>query len=178
MTNFNKGDKITVKNQLHLDVVGGSRQRYLYPGAEYEVLQVSTHKVRVAFGLYSIWVDKSEVVLWVSPEIRISSEIESLKDENSIEVNDPRVAWFWKVAAKIADERGFCEEYDVIAKDLGIPGREKDWDITFILSLDNPDHKATLVVSAPNEDEAVAKGRDLFKDGNLTLESVTEYRGY
>lgn len=40
-----------------------------------------------------------------------------------IELNDPRVAWFWEAAAKAADEEGFCPEYERLAARLGVPGR-------------------------------------------------------
>mgnify|MGYP000470412693 CR=1 FL=1 len=46
---------------------------------------------------------------------------------NHIAIDDPRIAWIWKDAAKLASNTGYCSQYDSLTDKLGIPGRERDF---------------------------------------------------
>jgi hypothetical protein len=50
---------------------------------------------------------------------------------DGLDVEDPRIAWIFEDAAKLADRLGLCNDYDRLADQLGLPGRERDFKITF-----------------------------------------------
>lgn len=50
--------------------------------------------------------------------------------EGSIGPDDPRVAWLWEDAARIATREGHCGVYDKITDELGIPGRVRTFSRT------------------------------------------------
>lgn len=179
MTIFNKGGTVTPKSILNVVPIGRyyATDRFR-PGMELEVIQSTTSKVRVKSGSRHFWFDKTDVEPWVDPSSRAQKQNEVFKNEGDIEINDPRIAWIWKRAAEIADEREFCEEYDTIAQDLGIPGRPKDWTVIFRLDPDNEEYTATVVVNAQGEDEAIAEARALFTSSSFELVTVAEYEGW
>ncbi len=43
------------------------------------------------------------------------------------DVNDERLAPMWERAASVAEDEGFCPEYERLANGLGIPGRERTY---------------------------------------------------
>lgn len=49
--------------------------------------------------------------------------------EGMISPEDPRLAWLWEDAAKVANMSNHCGEYDKICDKLGIPGREREFKI-------------------------------------------------
>jgi len=51
--------------------------------------------------------------------------------EGDILPEDPRLAWLWRAAAREATNSNHCGEYDKICDKLGIPGRERDFSISF-----------------------------------------------
>ena len=48
--------------------------------------------------------------------------------------DDPRIAWFWKDVARFANAQGYCSYYDQIAEKFGIPGRERDFNVSATIS--------------------------------------------
>ena len=46
--------------------------------------------------------------------------------EGMIAPDDPRIAWFWQDAEKLANRMGYCDEYDEITDKLNIPGRMRE----------------------------------------------------
>ena len=54
-----------------------------------------------------------------------------MPQEGDILPEDPRLAWLSRAAAREATNSGHCGEYDKICDRLGIPGRERDFSISF-----------------------------------------------
>jgi hypothetical protein len=50
--------------------------------------------------------------------------------EAAISPDDPRIAWLWEDAAKLANRMGHCSTYDSMCDKLGIPGRERDFTVS------------------------------------------------
>lgn len=72
----------------------------------------------------------------ISPEIvrpvpRMIGEI----PEGGIAPEDPRIAWLFEDASRMADRLGLCRDYDRLCEALGIPGRIRTFTIS-ILSAD------------------------------------------
>jgi len=49
--------------------------------------------------------------------------------EGAISVDDPRIAWIWEDAARVATKSGHCSEYDKLCDELGAPGRERSFTV-------------------------------------------------
>lgn len=49
--------------------------------------------------------------------------------EGAISPDDPDLAWLWKDAARLAQKLGHCAAYDRMCDALGIPGRERVFDV-------------------------------------------------
>lgn len=49
--------------------------------------------------------------------------------EGGILPDDPRVAWIFEDAGRLADRLGYCRVYDRIVNELGVPGRERTFTI-------------------------------------------------
>ena len=81
--------------------------------------------------------------------LEANSRVEWLENAD-IEPNDPRVQPTWRKARRIADNAGFCEEFDKIAEGLGIPQREYEWHAM-------REHSVTLRVPLPVSGIATAQ---------------------
>jgi len=46
--------------------------------------------------------------------------------DGMISPDDPGLKWLWEDAAKVADQRNYCSQYDVVCNALGIPGRPRN----------------------------------------------------
>lgn len=51
--------------------------------------------------------------------------------DGGISAEDPRIAWIFEDAARLADRLGLCTDFDRVADGLGIPGRMRTFTITF-----------------------------------------------
>lgn len=51
--------------------------------------------------------------------------------EGGISQDDPRIAWLFEDAARLADRLNLCADFDRVADGLGIPGRMRTFTITF-----------------------------------------------
>jgi hypothetical protein len=49
--------------------------------------------------------------------------------EGSIPADDPRIAWLFEDAMRLADRLGLCSDFDRIADALGVPGRTRTFNI-------------------------------------------------
>lgn len=47
----------------------------------------------------------------------------------AISPDDPGLAWLWQDAARLADKLGHCSTYDTMCDQLGIPGREREFEV-------------------------------------------------
>jgi hypothetical protein len=83
----------------------------------------------------------------ISMLTRSTERIESMRVQVAslsaqVEGSDPRLTEFWAQAKRVADNAGFCTEFDRIAQALGGPVRQLDWsgevDVTFTLTVSVP----------------------------------------
>jgi hypothetical protein len=74
-----------------------------------------------------------------------------------LDPEDPRIAWIFEDASRLAERLGLCSDYDKVADQLGLPGRERDFKITF----DSPGDgiKLTATVRARSKRQAEEKLR-------------------
>lgn len=54
--------------------------------------------------------------------------------EGALSPTDPGLAWLWEDAARVASKSGHCRQYDDLCDQLGIPGREREFEIDLKLS--------------------------------------------
>lgn len=94
---------------------------------------------------------------------------------------DSRLSTFWEKAMEIATDRDFCEQYDMIAEEMGGPRREKEFTVSLEVSA-----TVTVYVNATGQDEEAAarsardnletyEVRDAVNAGNLSEFEVTEW---
>ena len=93
-----------------------------------------------------VWEDKPK------PKNRKLGEV----PEGGIAPDDPRLAWLWEDAAKVADRSGYCSYYDRIADQLDIPGRLRDIGV----SIKHNGVTLTATVKARTRKEAEEKIRE------------------
>lgn len=53
--------------------------------------------------------------------------------EGAISPDHPGIAWLWEDAARLATMQGQCSTYDKICDQLGIPGRERNFEVKHTL---------------------------------------------
>ena len=88
------------------------------------VTRVGRFKMLVRFNAAdSIWVDN----IWLDHVNEISVTLEA--PEGGIAIDDPRIDWIWRKIAAYASYRGYCDEFDSLCDDLGIPGREREFTV-------------------------------------------------
>lgn len=49
---------------------------------------------------------------------------------DGLDPHDPRIAWIWEDAARLADRKDWCKEFDALCDALGAPGRVRKFSIT------------------------------------------------
>lgn len=59
---------------------------------------------------------------------------EKPEGDEYLDPNDPRLQWLWDDLAKYADRKSWCDTYDKLANDIGIPGRPKDFTISEVIN--------------------------------------------
>jgi hypothetical protein len=62
-------------------------------------------------------------------KLRVASRKVGEVPEDGIAPDDPRIAWLFDDAAKLAERMGLCHDYDRITDALGIPGRTRTFTI-------------------------------------------------
>jgi len=143
MTDFNVRDTFTLLKDLTGNYIGngGYGRATIEAGSE-----VSLSKV----GPSSVWVrgPRKGAGAWDSEFVTIPLGVEDAAahlggldpnrpvprklgqvPEGMISPDDPRLAWLWEDAGKLATKAGHCQTYDSLCDSLGIPGRERDFTI-------------------------------------------------
>ncbi len=67
-------------------------------------------------------------------------------------IDDPRIGWIWRMIAAAPIVQNYCGVYDTICDELGIPGRERDFEVKFRLDGLN----MTTTVKTMSADAAMA----------------------
>lgn len=90
-------------------------------------------------------------------EVRIQSRPIGQAPEGAVDAFDPRVAWIFEDAARMATRLGMCSDFDRLLDALGWPGRERDISLTY--SDPEAGIRLTAVVRARSRREAQARLR-------------------
>lgn len=77
--------------------------------------------------------------------------------DGAIDPDHPGLAWLWEDAARLADRYGYCEIFDKITDELGVPGRERAFRIPM---LNEDGIRITATVSARSRVQAERKIRE------------------
>ena len=117
-------------------------------------VQVGVHRIRTVNG-----VDRVTGQAPVTPR-KLGEKPEDTDEMTHIGTDDPRIQWLFKDMATFAEGKNWCRQYDDLAEQLGIPGREQDFEIE--LTRNGIDIFATI--SAGSEPEARAKLEALLVD--------------
>lgn len=131
---FAVGQDVTVERGFTgQDAVGWHRSVTVPAGTVVNVRRVSTHKVMVRMGGNVLWASK-EFFAPVDPNAPRPRKLGETPEGDHIAIDDPRIDWIWRDAAKYATNRGYCGYYDSIASELGIPGRERNFKVKATVS--------------------------------------------
>lgn len=129
----NKGDLVQL-NQSYVEYSLNGRGRVEFnPSQPYEVRRVETSKVVLRHGARnaSAWVPLSLLNPGTpaDPNAPRPRQLGETPEGDHVAITDPRIAWIWDDAAKVADKHGYCSTYDTLAEELGAPGREKNYKV-------------------------------------------------
>ena len=145
ITNIAVGDVVTVA--VDAASVGGYWKPV--PGREYTITRLGKLKALIR----GPWVtnleevgdedDLSDTVAsdWVliedlesiDPRAPKPRKIGEMPSGDYIAADDPRIQWLWEDAARLATRSGYCSAYDELTEKLGVPGRERQYTVTFDL---------------------------------------------
>ena len=144
------GDYVSFLNGSKGSVVDGWGLSYEpLPYSYYRVTRVYSKRIQVT-GESIFTIDKSCIA-----ENAGETKPETHVPEGSIAPDDERLSYLWDRAAVIAERRGFCEEYDSICEELGIPGRLR----TFTVKLKKNSLDLTIKLEAHSQKEAESLAR-------------------
>lgn len=121
--NTHTGDRVKVNAQVNAWSSSGNHCT-LRIDTVGTVTRVGRFKMLVRFNAAdSIWVEN----IWLDHVNEISVTLEA--PEGGIAIDDPRIDWIWRKIAAYASYRGYCDEFDSLCDDLGIPGREREFTV-------------------------------------------------
>ena len=105
---------------------------------------------------------------------RLMAEVERLRSEQIIDGADPRLERFWERAGRIADYADYCSEYDRMAEELNGPGRTREFEVSYDVTLTVP---VTVTVSARDEDAADDVAREEIDEDRIIEAIRDSYTG-
>jgi len=79
---------------------------------------------------------------------------EKPEGEDFLDVNDPRIQWIWDDLGRYADKKNWCPQYDELCRDVGVPGRPRDFNVTRTLN--------GIQIRASIKARSQAEANDLF----------------
>jgi hypothetical protein len=149
---WEKGD-IVVASQSARVPYASSGSRLLLPGEELRITSVRDG----AYGCKPIVPQGQLSYVVIVPESYLEKPTRMLGEvpEGGLDPEDPRIAWIFEDAAKLADRLGLCRDYDRLADQLGIPGRVRDFKITF----DGAEQGVTLTATIKARSRRQAEAR-------------------
>ena len=99
---------------------------------------------------------------------RLEAEVQQLRFEQITDGADSRLVAFWERAGEIADEEGFCNEYDRLAESFnGVP-RERDFEVRLDVTVTLTVYKS---VTARDSDSAGSIASDEI-DSDDVIEAI------
>lgn len=167
------GDTITVRNQLYDRAGSWSNQDVVRVGETRQLTVTRLFAERIIArgnilgdGSHaSVYVPRGSVVTvngepyHATPgERRLGTPPEDTDEVTHIHLDDPGIQWLFRDMAAYAEGRSWCGDYDRLAGELGIPGRERTWTI----HVERNGMTFRTDVSAPSLEIAQAKAEALF----------------
>ncbi len=137
-TEYTKGDVVRVISHFNINDYD---YKTLLPDEPYTVTRVYKNKIEIK-GKFerkmwststpetvndTISVFKTDIAPFDGPLPRKLGEV---PEGDYISPQDPRIAWFFEDAGRLADQRNLCRTYDALADELGFPGRERTFKIS------------------------------------------------
>lgn len=141
MTDFQKGQTVTLAGDISLTGATDSWSNRLFrKGAQGVVTYVRKNVINVRINDTArqdnyVWavprgfLETPNGEVWTEPNKPVTRKLGEVP-EGMIAPDDPRLAWLWEDAGKLASRLSFCGEYDQITSKLNIPGRERDIAVT------------------------------------------------
>ena len=124
---YERGEEVTVTSTTRGWRVRGRGESSFKKGERLEVVRAAAGRrltVRRPGGyVYSI---DARVVAPVDRPLRFLGDAPA----GDISLDDPKLDWFWRDAAKAADLSGHCREYERLCEILGIPGRSRLFEVS------------------------------------------------
>lgn len=105
---------------------------------------------------------------------RLMAEVDRLRSEQITDGADERLERFWERAGRIADYAGFCSEYDRMAEELNGPGRTREFEVSYDVTVTVP---VTITVNARDEDAADDNARDEIDEDTIVEAIRDSYNG-
>lgn len=147
---------------------------YVQAGVDYKVTRVTGRKVLIrdadeqrARDYGSFWVLKEHVVPSSTVPESVLDRFENPDGTAKIAVTDPRIQYIFAAARSIADDKGFCSEFDTMMTELGLPGRERVWHVTYtVAELDGAE--GTMPIKATSQEGAEAKVLELVPGATVS----------
>lgn len=172
MVDFQKGQTVTFAKSHQGHSAGGYHgSKTFRKGATAEVTAVRKAKITVRventnrasweskFRSYNVDRDALEAPngeVWSEadkPKVRKIGEVPA----DGIAPDDPRIAWIWEDAAKVARNSGHCWEYDNLVDKIGGIGRMRD--ITATFTVDGVKISATVKARSNKEAEQILRDK-------------------
>lgn len=93
-----------------------------------------------------------------SGDRRLGTPPDDTEEMTHIHLDHPGIQWLFRDMASYAENKHWCSEYDSLASDLGIPGRDRN----YIIDVERGGVRFRADVSAPTLELAQAKAEALF----------------
>lgn len=170
------GDQFTLTADVTARRADGYGGRTFHSGMIVRVTRVNTDTVMIrghfpGRGEFSglAYIDQLSRSVEVDPN---APKARSLGDvpEGGISPDDPHLKWLWEDAAKLAQQRGYCQQYDALCNALGIPGRPRNRKVTITIGK----VKMTGSFMATSAVEANAMFRAELEEQGIAVPGATE----
>jgi hypothetical protein len=120
------GQDVQVRERTTVYAIGPDHLLLAFEvGDPYRVHRVGTFSAILENRGRKAWIPLSRLIAAVAPAPDLPAE----PAPERISINDPRIAYIWDAAHEVANNRGYCEEFDEIMKDIGAPARARDWQV-------------------------------------------------
>ena len=151
MTDFEKGARVVLTEEGRYGYATGWGSRFIRKGSAGVVTSQAKYQV------VSVKFDGEDSVVRVPLGLLAPEDINAPRPrrlgeppDGMLSPLDPRLSWLWDDAAKMANQKGLCSQYDSFVLALGVPGRPKNYTVTTKIN----GFTAKIIVKARSQAEA------------------------
>lgn len=133
---FQVGDTVKLVRDMYVQKTTGYGGFTVAEGDEVEVRRVGSARTLIRRerserygGPVSGWID-NEYIESADPNAPKPRKLGEKPEGDHIDVDDPRIAWIWEDAGRLATQKQYCSQYDTLTNALGIPGRERSFKVS------------------------------------------------